>query len=265
MNNDGPSVKATESSFRIIEALEREGSAGVSELARAVDLSKSAVYKHVQTLEQLGYLVRHGDDYYLSNRFLSLASRASERFPVALLRDVVEDLAETTGHVANFIAHEGRNGIYVVCVNAYSDSDPANTEGDTAPFHATAGGKAILAFLPENDRDLVLQREGLPKYTDKTITDRGDLERELQTVRDQRVAFDREEYLDGHQCVASPVLDRNREPLGAISVSGDISQMSGKRLEEDVTGLVISAARSIENELLSAERYRIENAPGDRS
>ncbi|MFC7141023.1 IclR family transcriptional regulator [Halosimplex aquaticum] len=254
MNNDGPSVKATETSFRIIEALEREGGAGVSELARAVDLSKSAVYKHVQTLERLGYLVRDGDDYYLSNRFRSLASRASERFPVEVLREVVEDLAETTGHVANFIAHEGRNGIYVVCVDDYSDSKSATTEGDTAPFHATAGGKAILAFLSESERDRILQRVGTPAYTDKTITDREELERELQTVRDQRIAFDREEYVAGHQCVASPILGQNREPVGALSVSGDISQMSGKRLAEDVTGLVISSARSIENELLSGER-----------
>ncbi|MFC7196872.1 IclR family transcriptional regulator [Halosimplex aquaticum] len=198
------------------------GGAGVSELARAVDLSKSAVYKHVQTLERLGYLVRDGDDYYLSNRFRSLASRASERFPVEVLREVVEDLAETTGHVANFIAHEGRNGIYVVCVDDYSDSKSATTEGDTAPFHATAGGKAILAFLSESERDRILQRVGTPAYTDKTITDREELERELQTVRDQRIAFDREEYVAGHQCVASRSSART-ENRSARSASQAIS------------------------------------------
>ncbi|MFC6864028.1 IclR family transcriptional regulator [Halomicroarcula sp. GCM10025817] len=251
MNDNGPRAKTTETSFRIIEAVRDNRGVGVSELARQVDLSKSAVHKHVQTLTDLGYLVREGHAYYLSNRFLSLGVRARERLPLEPAQDVVTDLAETTGHVSSFIAHENDSGVYALRVEPAGTAASDVTEGDVAPLHATAGGKAILAFLPAEKRAGVLQSVGLPAHTDKTITDREELERELRSVRDQRVAFDREEYISGHQCVASPVVGADGEPIAAVSVTGNIYHMSGKRLEEDVAGLVTSAAKSIENRLLS--------------
>jgi DNA-binding IclR family transcriptional regulator len=118
-------------------------------------------------------------------------------------------------------------------------------------LHATAGGKAILAFFSKEKRTDILDSVGLHAHTKKTITDRQELERELSSVRDQRIAFDREEFISGYQCVASPVIDQNGKSIGAVSVTGNIQHMSGKHLEEDVTGLVISAAKSFENKLLS--------------
>ena len=123
--------------------------------------------------------------------------------PLTTFRDVVTDLAATTGHATNFIAHEKDRGVYALRV------DP--------------------------------------------ITDRDELERELRSVCNQRVAFDREEYVEGHQCVVSPVVGDDSEPVGAVSVMGANYHMSGKPLEEEVTGLVMSAAKSIETELLSLD------------
>jgi len=251
MNADGPRVKTTETSFRIIEAVRDNRGAGVSELARKVDLTKSAVHKHVATLTDLGYLVREDNGYYLSVRFLSLGTRARERLPLKSARSVVEDLSETTGHTTNLIVHENRQGVYTLCIEPPGQRAGEIMEGDVAPLHATAGGKAILAFLSAERRRDFLDTIGLPAYTDKTITDRHELERELRTVQDRRVAFEREEFKDGLQCVASPVVDEDGEAAAAVSVMGDIRHMSGKRLEEDVTGLVTSAVKSIENELIS--------------
>lgn len=251
MSRQTPQVQAAETTFRIIEAIKENRGAGVSDLAREVDLSKSAVHKHLQTLTDLGYLVREGDGYYLSNRFLSLGTHARERLPIENARGVVERLAETTGHVSNFIAHENDRGVFALRIHPDGVNPSGIIEGDLAPLHATAGGKAILAFVDESARLEIIESAGLPPHTEKTITDRRELERELSSVRDQRVAFDREEYMENHQCVASPVLDQKGDPVGAVSVTGKIHHMSGKRLEEDVTGLVTSAAKSIENEILS--------------
>lgn len=244
-------VSTTETSFRIVEAVRDDPGTGVSQLARDLDLSKGAVHKHLRTLADLGYLVREDDGYYLSSRFLSLGVRARKRLPLGIIRPVVRDLTDTTGHVTNFIAHENDRGVYTLRVEPTEDVANDIAEGDVAPLHATAGGKAILAFLSDEERSDVLDSSGLTAYTDKTITDRRELERELRSVRDRRVAFDREEFREGHQCVASPVIGRDGEPVGAVSVTGSDYHMSGKRLEEDVTGLVTSAAKSIENDLLS--------------
>lgn len=111
-------------------------------------------------------------------------------------------------------------------------------------------GKAILAYLPAEERERAIA-DGLTSFTEKTITDRDELEDELQSVRDRRTAFEREEFTEGYQCVGSPIIGSNAQPVGAVSVSGSTAEMTGKRLEEDMTGLVVSTAKSIENETLS--------------
>ena len=241
-------IKSTATCFEIIEQIQHNGSAGISELAREVDLSKSAVYKHVQTLLRLGYLVRRGNEYHLSLRFLMLGMHARERLPFDAAETVVTELAETTGHATNFMARENDHVIYAFQVEPEGSAYEARSEGETAPINATAGGKAIFAYLDDEERDKIIERTGLQQYTPKTITDRAALEAELRSIRDKRVAFDREEFVQGFQCVASPILDGDRTPIGSVSVTGNIQYMSGKRLEEDVVGLVISAAKRIEKE-----------------
>ncbi|WP_248906768.1 IclR family transcriptional regulator [Halocatena marina] len=252
MTQSKPSIQSTETCFAIIEQIQSNGSAGISELARNVNLSKSAVYKHVQTLLRLGYLVRQGDDYYLSLRFLLLGRQAYDRLPLEVLKSVVTQLAETTGNTTHFVARENDHAVYALQITPDGDDSVERSEGKVAPIHATAGGKAIFAFLDAEEQDRIIEKTGLPTFTDKTITDRSELKAELQSVRDTRIVFDREEFVEGIQSVASPVLDSGGSPIGSVSVTGTVQYMSGKRLEEDVVGLVISAAKSIEKEIRTA-------------
>ncbi|WP_101295592.1 IclR family transcriptional regulator [Halegenticoccus soli] len=251
MNADGPpQVRTTTTSLRIVEALRELDGAGVTELANRLDISKSAVHKHLTTLHRLGYVRREGNTYQVGLQFLHLGLYARDRLPVFETgRDAVERLAEATGHATNLMVYDGGYGVYVRHIPGGGD-DPIR-EGERVYLHATAAGKAILAFLDEGERRSVLERIGLPEMTEKTITDRARLERELRSVRDQRLAFDREEYAEGYQCVASPVVGPDGVTAAAVSVSGSMDRMTGKTLEEDVTGLVVSTAKSIENELLS--------------
>lgn len=249
MTTDRIEVKSTATCFEIIEQIQANGSAGISELAREVDISKSAVFKHVKTLSRLGYLVRHGDDYHLSLRFLMLGNQAREELPLDAAETVVTQLAETTSHATNFFARENDSAICALWVEPDDGAFTERSVGDSFPLHATAGGKAIFAHLDDTERDEIIEKTGLSEYTEKTITDRTELDAELQSIRDKRIAFDREEYTAGLQCVASPVLDSDKTPLGSVSVIGNIQQMSGKRMEEDVVGLVISAAKTIEKEV----------------
>ncbi len=248
---DRPPVKATTTSFRILEAIRDRDGAGVTELAREVDIAKSAAYKHATTLTQLGYLVKEDTTYHLSLTFQGFGVRARERYPIHIAEPAIDNLARTTGKTANFMVYENGYGVYAYQTTAPAAEKPPQREFSRVPLHATAGGKAILAYLSTDERTMVLDQHGLPAITEKTLTDRTALQRELQSVRDQRVAFDREEFTAGYQCVGSPVVDSSAHPVGAVSVSGSIDEMAGKRLEEDTTGLVVSTAKSIENNTLS--------------
>jgi DNA-binding IclR family transcriptional regulator len=249
VSDDYP-VKATHTSFRVLrEVMQRDG-AGVSELARALDLSKSAVHKHLTTLSRLGYLSREGDDYHLGLGFLELGVAARDRLDVyEVAVPSVRNLAEVSGYVATLLVYESGRGVCVAQLRGDDDLGYPMREGDRVPLHATAGGKTMLAYRPDEEVDSLVAG-GLDAVTEKTITDADSLARELRSVRDRRVAFDREEYAPGWQSVASPITDSATRAIAAVSVSGPIEQMSGKTLEEDITGLVVSTAKSIENDLL---------------
>lgn len=250
VSNNRPLVKATMTSFTILEAVRDRQSAGVTEIARDVGLSKSAVYKHLTTLTELGYLVKEDTKYHLSLSFQGLSACARDRHPIHSAEPAIDNLARTTGKLASFMIYENGYGIYAYQTHVDADEPPLPAFSHV-PLHATAGGKTILAYLPAEKRKIVLDEIGLSAMTEKTITDRDTLQRELRSVRDRRVAFDREEFTTGYQCVGSPIVDANSHAIGAVSVSGSIREMSGKRLEEDITGLVVSTAKSIENEIRS--------------
>ncbi|WP_277542324.1 IclR family transcriptional regulator [Haloarcula laminariae] len=229
-------VQATATTIRVTEALLERNQAGVTELATALDLSKGAVHNHLQTLHRMEFVVRDGRQYRVSSRFLDVASRARDGNPVyRAARGEVAQLARSSGEVASLVVEEHGKAVYVLVTDG-EDGQTAIREGRRRPLYTDAAGKAILAHLPEDEvRDL----------TGTIPEDETALSRELRTVREQSVAFDREERADGTRSVAAAVTTEDGRPVGAVCVSGPANRMSGKRLEEDITGLVVSSANSI--------------------
>ncbi|WP_224337619.1 IclR family transcriptional regulator [Haloprofundus halobius] len=244
-------VGSVRTTFRIVEALEQRDSAGVTEIAEEIGLSKSSVHKHLTTLESLNYVVKEEGTYRLGFRFLGVGNRVRNRSElVSIAKPAIENLSQTAGSVTNLMVVEHGYGVY-----AYRAGEEFETSGYLPPaggrvyLHATAGGKAILSRFSDEQVEAVLERRGLPSLTEKTITDERALRQELRSVGDRGLAFERGEHLPSVQCVAAPVTASGR-PVGAISVSGSIDQMSGKKLEEDLAGLVVSTANAIEVALL---------------
>lgn len=248
---EGYPVGAAATAIRVIEALADGGEMGVTELAAELDLSKSAVYKHLATLERLEYVIGEEGKYRLGLGFLSVGLAARDR--LALYRTgatAVDDLARTTGEITNLMILEHGRGAYAYQAAAGRETPEWLRAGSRVPLHATAGGKAILANLPDDHVETVFDRRGLPALTEKTQTDRESLRRELGSIRDRGLAFDRGEHRPDWRCVAAPILAEGRS-IGAISVSGPTHRMSGKTLEEDIAGLIVSASNAIEVSSLS--------------
>lgn len=143
-----PRVKATATSFAILEAVRDRDGAGVTELARELDLAKSAVYKHLMTLTRLGYLVKEDTTYYLSLTFQGFGTRARERYPIYIAEPAIDNLAGTTGNVVNFMIYENGQGIYAYQARAPTAAEPPIPEYTHVPLHATAGGRQFWRISP---------------------------------------------------------------------------------------------------------------------
>lgn len=248
--DDEPTAKTTVTSFRVIEALKHDDTAGVTELADQLDLAKGTVHKHLNTLRGLGYVVKEDRSYRLSVSFLGLGTNARDRLPIyeAAIQPL-EDLAAATGEVASLMIPEHGYGIYILRKSDQQPPDIFAKEGDRLPMHATAGGKAILSYTPPEKRAAILDQRGLPEHTENTITDRDALDDELQLTRDRRIAFDRGEYHEDRHCIGYPITDSAGWAIAAITVAGPAERMRQKASSTDFSSIVGSTANSLQNRI----------------
>lgn len=246
---DRNTAKTTVTSFRVLEALERHERARLSDLTDELDIARATVHKHLSTLRDIGYVVQEDDGYRLSVRFLGLGTSARQTTDLyKIAYDPLVKLAEATGEVANLMIPEHGYGVYVLKISSEGQPDQDIQEGASVPLTATAGGKAILSYLPEQERERILDQHGLPALTEKTITDREVLESELRKVRSQQLAKDNGEYRPNMYCIANPILDGD-VAVGAVSVSGPADRMSEHFGESGFASLMGSTATSIQSRL----------------
>ncbi|MFC6976702.1 IclR family transcriptional regulator [Halomicroarcula sp. GCM10025709] len=240
-------LQSVATTFEILDALKTLDGAGVTELAQHLDVPKSTAHNYLSTLEQEEYVVREDTEYRVGLRFLELGAYArhvEKLFEIA--KPEVDRLADETGELANLLVEEHGRGTYLY--RAYGDQAVRVKAhvGTRVPLHTTALGKAILAFLPPGEVDEIVDRHGLDAPTDQSIGTRSELDDALAEVREQGVAFDDEERIDGLRCVAAPIRDDGDEVIGAISASGPTNRLRGERFREELAGKVLEVANVIE-------------------
>jgi DNA-binding IclR family transcriptional regulator len=242
-------VKSARTAFEIIEYIHEQDGAELGELAEQLDLAKSTIHGYLATLESLEYLVREGGRYHLSLKFLYHGTAARNSVPLSGLADpTLSALAEETSLVAWLVVEEHGRAVYL---DRVISDDAVRTYGRVSKrtdLHGPAAGKAILAHLPDGTVADIVESYGLHARTEHTITDEETLSEELATVRQQGYATSEHEVALGVKSVAAPV-HHGGTVLGAVSVSGTSNQISDDYFDEELPGLVTTAAADL------AERY----------
>jgi DNA-binding IclR family transcriptional regulator len=243
-------VASAETTLAVVHALRDLGGAGVTELAAHLDVSKSTVHRHLATLLDAEYLVREGDDYHLSLRFLTLGEHVRDRRDVARRASSrVDALAEETNERAQFIVEEHGYAVYVHTAMGDRAVRTDSGAGVRIPMNSVSAGKAILAHLPEERVRAIVDRRGLPARTESTITDEAELFAELERVRERGYAINREESTPGLHAVSAPVMGPEGGVLGALGVSGPTHRLKGARLRETVPDLLLGVVNELELDL----------------
>jgi DNA-binding IclR family transcriptional regulator len=239
-------IRATEKTLRIIEALQELGEAGVTELANELGFAKGTVHHHLSTLQEYKYVVNEGTTYRLGMRFFEIGEftrRQREIYEVA--RSEINELAADTGEVANLMVEEHGQGIYIYIARGEHAVKLDTVVGTCRYLHTSALGKAILAYLPDERFEEIIDQHGLPAETPQTVTDYEVLIDKLEQIRERGVAFDGEERAEGIRCVAAPVTDKEGELIGAVSVSGPVTRLKEERFKETLPEKVQDTATVI--------------------
>lgn len=240
-------VKSAATLLSVVEGIRELDGGRVTELADHLGIGKSTAHRHLSTLQAHDYVVKEDDEYHLGLRLLGLGEYVRERNPVyGMARPVVDQLAEATEERALFMTEEHGRAVYLYRGVGAHAVRTNSTTGTRRYLHTIAGGKAMLAHLPEERVDEIVDRWGLPAETENTITDREELAAELERVRERGVAFNREECIEGLQAVATPVLAPDGSVVGALSVSGPAHRMKGEWLETEIPDLLLGSANELE-------------------
>lgn len=244
----GKRIKAVETLFDVVEGLQDLEEAGVSELAEHLNRPKSTVHIYLMTLVDQGYVIKEGDQYRMSLRFLELGGQTRQRMSIfGSARPEIDALSQETGEVANFgIEEQGKR------VLLYS-SEPVEGVFDNAPtgectrMHWTALGKALLSQLPDERVAEIVERHGLPKATENTITDPDELFDELETIREQGYSIEDEERREGIKSFAVPVQHAEEDsPVSAVSISGPRRRIGGGDVDEELLDAIMDTVNVIE-------------------
>ena len=211
---------------------------GVSEVADRMDLPKSTAHDYLRTLRELGYVVNDDGRYRLGFRVLELGGQAKHRnrlFQVA--RSELDRIADATGEMVSINVEE--NGKFVVLHTAFGENALrlGIYPGLRTPLHTHAAGKVLLAGADPGRVDRIVDRHGLPARTDETITDRAELDRELDAIADRGYAVDRNQQVTGMGVVAAPIEVGDRV-VGSI---GLVCPADSLRDEAYRAGLVAAA------------------------
>lgn len=246
-DTDSRTIKSVETSFSLLDEIRRRNGAGVTELADALGLSKSAVHHHVATLERRNLLTKMDGEYRIGLRFLTYGghARVKERiFEVG--KSDVDKLARRTGETARLIVENSGYGLTIYQSTGENVADPRTHVGMMEHLHSTAAGKAFLAALPPGEVDAILDERDLTQFTSNTITDRDALHRELKQIRSRGIAFDDREQFDDVRCIATTFTADSGDLLGAISVSAPVERIGDHRFRDELPRQLRAVAEVIE-------------------
>ncbi|MFC6875392.1 IclR family transcriptional regulator [Halobellus marinus] len=239
-------VQAVETTLGILHLLQ-ESERKITEIADELDIAKSTAHSHLKTLEQSAYVVCEDNEYRLGYRCLNLGGHVQASEPLYhAAKEEVNELAEETGERCQVMAEQHGRGTYLYQASGERAIQTDSHIGTRVYLHSTAQGKAILAHLPTERVNEVIERHGLPAKTDRTVTTKEELFAELEQIREYGVSYDDGERIKGMRCVAAPICNEDAEAVGAISISGPVKRLKSEYYRETLPEIVSSTARTIE-------------------
>lgn len=225
---------------------------GVTELSKKLKLHKNNVFRILATLQSRSYIEQNktNDNYRLGIKCLELGQTfIRQRGLLRQAQPILHELAETSGETSYISILRGDEVVYLDAVETTSTVRVISRVGLHMPVHATAAGKALIAFDSEEELRKRFHASNLPKFTKNTITAADELLSNLGAVRKLDYATDLEEFEEGLRCIAGPVRDYTRKVIAAISVSGPAHRLSDEKIAQSVGPEVARCARSLSTRL----------------
>ena len=251
-NGDNLTIGALEKGFRVLDAFSTSHpELGLSEIVGLTGLSKSSAQQYTHTLHRLGFLdkIPQSRRYTLAHKVLRHAHAfLSTNRLVERATPHVAELRRQFHNRVGFGYHDDTEVIYLIALQSnravYATAHP----GFRIPVYCTATGKCILAFLPEDQAQDIINRSDRVKRTDMTVVDPEEIMEDVRLARAQGYATARNEFNPTEINISAPVFNISGTPVGAIATtSHSIDGDNAQRAEELIQAL-LEATRAISHQ-----------------
>ena len=254
-------IQSVDRALLLLETIaELGGEATLTTLAGRTGLNVSTCHHLLATLAHRGF-VTQGESrrsYALGARILYLSHACLQVDLPRRAEPFIDRINRATGETVHLAVRQGDHFVTLLNREARHAVRVDNGAlGNSDPAHATAAGKAMLAWLPEDEIRRILAARGMPRFTPNTITDFAALIEELRLVRRNGFAMDREEFQPGVICIGAAIRNHSGGVIGAISASTPTMRASDEhlvRMREEV----VTATRALSAELGGADAQTVE-------
>ncbi|UHQ98967.1 IclR family transcriptional regulator (plasmid) [Natrinema zhouii] len=239
-------VETVERAIDIVDYLKENGPATITEVTDQLGCAKSTAHRHLKTLEANSFLIENDGEYRLGIRFLDYGVVARERYTLYQeVKPKVDALADETEEKIWCAVEEHGRSVHIYGAQGKHSVRTYARLGHQNYLHQHAAGKAILAFLPDERIDEIVEMYGLPARTQHTITTEDELWDEIETIRERKYALNIEESVEGLHAIGAPIKDENGVALGAISIAGPSNRLEGSFLRDELSTLLLGTVNEI--------------------
>ena len=220
--------------LKILEMLAGvEKGASISEIAQEFEIPVNSTFRIIKSLEAFGYVEEENRRYFTTPRLLYLGYAGMNQKGVVqnsidLMHDLRDDINETV-MIGTMVANEI---VIIEQLPSFEHIKFTVEIGHRVPVHASAPGKAILSYMPEDEQQAVLEHLSFERFNDKTIPSKNEMQGEIDEIKRSGYSVDNGEEITGIICVAAPILDYREYPVASVWMTGPDFRVKQKGIEE---------------------------------
>ncbi|MGI8960147.1 MAG: IclR family transcriptional regulator [Bryobacteraceae bacterium] len=246
------SVPSIDRALAVLELLaQSRGGFSVSEISRKLTLPKSSVHLLIGTLERRGYLQKNAlsGKYCFGLKLVSLSRTALENLDLREeAKPSLQALMRKTGLTVHMAVLERNEAVIVEKIECPGLLRLATWIGRRLDVNCTGVGKALIAFLADEEFDRQFKTKALARHNENTMVSTSKLKQELERVRRLGYSLDDEEDEIGFRCIGAPLFNYTKKAVAAISVAGTTAQIPDGEIAQ-LAGIVKHTAAAISSQL----------------
>lgn len=236
-------VQTLEKGLLLLQSLGKDGSATLTNIALQVGMPPSTALRLLTTMQKRGFVDydESAQDWSVGVEAYSVGCAYLNRSSlIEVAQEIMRGLMKDTGETTNLAIADNGDIVFVAQVETQHPIRAYHSPGSRGHMHASGIGKALLADQSVREVEKILEKKGLPEFTEKTLTSPDNLFSNLEKIRTNGWSLDDEERYLGMRCVAACIYGPNRTAIAGVSISGPTVRFPDNKLS--VYGEKVAAA-----------------------